>query len=590
MVSPVHAARAAVNRLGKTDELRGFALTIGGLFLALLCAILGFEIGMIILLVISVLGEGLLARSSKTAEIFDQAAFGRPMRFALRAVVLLVGTEGIDGIAAWRTFAILAVAYALLLCVRALHKTYRLEGPLKPMETRNIPGGPRIYETPHPRTAEVVVSQLLVLVPALVGAPWWTIAAAGTVALVLLGRATIPDARGSWRLRQQKRATGYTGPLREIQNFLDEYEPEVIVHLSGPQAAAYQINTWLEALESLNQRVFIVIRDHNLFTKMGSTSIPSLELQDPGELLMLDFSSAKVALYPSNTGNNIHLLRLPTLMSAFIGHGDSDKSASNNPFSRAYDELWVAGEAGADRYRVSGLGVHEDQYRFVGRPQVHAIRREPRLGEEAVPTVLYAPTWEGVNLDQEYSSVAAVGVQVITALLAADPPVRVVFKAHPFTGQRDAKYRADLAKIADLIDSAASRTGVDHRVIKGGSLNDWFNRSSAMITDISSVVSDFLASEKPYAVFNHTTLDDDAFRKAFPSTGAGTIIGRDGHGIAEFIEVVTQKVADEQSTKRADLATYLLGPQEQRTLEAFQNAIDAFIARSNADRASYRDA
>jgi hypothetical protein len=29
----------------------------------------------------------------------------------------------------------------------------------------------------------------------------------------------------------------------------------------------------------------------------------------------------------------------------FIGHGDSDKQASFNPFSRVYDEVWVAGAA-----------------------------------------------------------------------------------------------------------------------------------------------------------------------------------------------------------------------------------------------------
>lgn len=589
MVSPVRAAQAAFHRLGRTEELPGFLLSVGSLFLALLCAVAGLEIGALILLLLSVVGELVFeSRPSNASLLLEQAAFGPPMRFALRAVVGLVVSEHFDGVSAWRTFALVTVAYALVLCVRALHKTYREVGPLKPMETRNITGAPRIDEAPPRRAPEVAFTQVLVLAPALLGAPWWLIAVAGAVAIALLTAVTLPDARTSWRMRQQKRATGFTGPLRQVQEFIGDYQPDVIVHLSGPDTAAYQINTWLETLEALDRRVFIVLRDHPLFTHMGSTSIPTLELKDPGELLMLDFSSARVGLFPSNTGNNLHLLRLPTLMTAFIGHGDSDKSASNNPFSRAYDELWVAGEAGADRYRRSGLGMHEDQYRLVGRPQVHGIAREPRLGDETVPTVLYAPTWEGVNYEQEYSSVSAVGVRIVEALLAAEPPVRIVFKAHPFTGQRDAKYRAVLAQIAGLLDDAVANTGVDHRVIKGGSINEWFNRASAIVTDISSVVSDFLASEKPYAVFNHTDLDDRAFRDDYPSTGAGTIIGREGEGIAEFIDVVTQKADDTYAEARASLATYLLGPPERRTLEAFRASIDAFVARSDSERTAYR--
>jgi hypothetical protein len=590
MLSPVRAAQVAASRLGRTQELPGFAATVGALFLAVASAVAGLEIGALVLIAISLLGElAFERRPSAASTLLSQAAFGVPMRFALRLVVGLVVGGQIDSGAAWRTLAGVGFVHALLLCARSLHETYRLVGPLKPMRTRNIPGAPQIHDAPPRRSVEVVVSQALVLVPALVGARWWLVVLLSVVGFGLVAAASLPDMLASWRMRQRKRATGYTGPLGQIQDFLDEYQPEVIVHLSGPDTAAYQINTWLEALESLDRRVFIILRDPPLFGRMGSTRIPVLELRDPGELLMLDFSSAKIALYPSNTGNNIHLLRLPTLMSAFIGHGDSDKSASNNPFSRAYDELWVAGEAGADRYRRSGLGVHEDQYRFVGRPQVHAITREPRLGDDPIPTVLYAPTWEGVNREQEYSSVSAVGVRIVQALLAADPPVRVVFKAHPFTGQRDAKYRAVLNRISALVDDASTRTGIDHRIVKGGSINEWFNRASALVTDISSVVSDFLTSEKPYAVFNHTDLDDAAFRAEFPSTGAGLTIGRDGSGIGEFIDTVTRVVPDAHAEARATLATYLLGPPEDRSLESFQAAIDALIVRSETERARYRD-
>jgi hypothetical protein len=590
MPSPVRAAQAALIRLSRSQDFPAFAATVGGLALAVVCAVLGLEIGALLLLLVSVAGELFLEQRRAGYSLrLTQAAFGLPMRFALRMIVALVATEHVDDVHAWRALAAAGVAEALVLCARGLHDTYREVGPLKPMRTRNVPGAPSIEPAPPRHAMEIVASQLLVLVPALAGAPWWLVVISAVIGISLLVQASAPDMLASWRMRQQKRATGFTGPLRQVQSFIDEYRPEVIVHLSGPDTAAYQINTWLEALESLDRRVLIILRDPPLFSRMGSTTIPALELRDPGELLMLDLSAAKIALFPSNTGNNIHLLRLPTLMSAFIGHGDSDKSASNNPFSRAYDELWVAGEAGADRYRRSGLGVHEGQYRFVGRPQVHAISREPRLGADEVPTVLYAPTWEGVNHEQEYSSVSAVGVRIVESLLAAEPPVRVVFKAHPFTGQRDAKYRFVLARIAGLIDDAAARTGIDHRVVKGGSINEWFNRATALVTDISSVVSDFLASEKPYAVFNHTDLDDAAFRAEYRSTSAGTMIGRNGRGITEFIDVVTRAGADEHAEARGALATYLLGPPQHRSLESFQAAINAMIARSEADRAAYRD-
>jgi hypothetical protein len=588
MASPASFLRALASRLGHNSELPGLLLVNGLPCVALLLVMVGQDLAAVVVVLVSAAAEWWLERRSPlSAMLLRQASAGPPLRFAVRVVIALLATSRFDDRSAMYAFVVVAILVVSGLCGRALHAEYRRIGPLRPMRTRHIPGPTRIDEEPTSRPALATTVPLAALAPAVFGAPWWVVLIVGVAAFAALLAGTVPDVLTSWRMRSAKRATGFTPQLSAVQAFLDEYRPEVIVHLSGPDTAAYQINTWIEALEALDQRVFVVLRDHPLFERMAPSTLPTLSLPAPGELLMLDFSMAKVALYPSNTGNNIHLLRLPTMMSAFIGHGDSDKSASNNPFSRVYDELWVAGEAGADRYRRSGLHIPEDQFRFVGRPQVHAIAPTPRVDEAEVPTVLYAPTWEGVNQHQEYSSLRAIGVRLIDALLA-DGSVRVVYKPHPFTGQRDAKYRAAHAAIARRLDDAKLRTGIDHRVVTKGSLTDWMNHSTALVSDISSVLSDWLAGEKPYAVFNHTGVSTKEFREQYPSSAAATILDGEAHGVDEFLDVITGRGPDQLSEYRSKLATYLLGPPEQRSIEAFRDAVTTFVARSERERSVYR--
>ena len=69
-----------------------------------------------------------------------------------------------------------------------------------------------------------------------------------------------------------------------------------------------------------------------------------------------------------NVGKNIHMLRIRGLRGVFVGHGDSDKEASFNPFTKVYDEVWVAGQAGRDRYIRAQVGVRDENVYEVGRP------------------------------------------------------------------------------------------------------------------------------------------------------------------------------------------------------------------------------
>ena len=66
-------------------------------------------------------------------------------------------------------------------------------------------------------------------------------------------------------------------------------------------------------------------------------------IPDPVDFMTFTLPDVRVAMYTANVGKTIHMLREPGVQHVFIGHGDSDKTASFNPFSKVYSEIWVAG-------------------------------------------------------------------------------------------------------------------------------------------------------------------------------------------------------------------------------------------------------
>ncbi|KRV46398.1 hypothetical protein AQ490_10800 [Wenjunlia vitaminophila] len=126
----------------------------------------------------------------------------------------------------------------------------------------------------------------------------------------------------------------------------------------------------------------------------------------------------------------------------------------------------------------------------------------------------------------------------------------------------------------------------EHQVISGSrpALYSCFNQSHLLISDVSSVVSDYLASEKPYAVANTSGLEEQQFRERFPTVRAATLLDPSGDGIPELLESVRVPAMDHLAAARAELKTYLLGPAEPRSLERFNEAVLALAAKADERR------
>ena len=452
--------------------------------------------------------------------------------------------------------------------------------------------------------------------------------------------------------------------LETVDNWLREYQPTVMLYFSGSKESAYQVNMWLETMEQIAGRPLIVLRERAIAAQLGPTAVPVICVPGGTHLMNLDLSSVRVALYAANVGKNIHLLRVPTMKHVFIGHGDSDKIASVNPYSKVYDEVWTAGQAGRDRYALTDVGVRDDVIVEVGRPQLAPIEVGNGISRNPIPTVLYAPTWEGWDDNPGNTSLLLAGENIIRRLVEAPQPVRVIYKPHPFTGIRDphaqvvherikamlsaattarahesrwaettAKYSAELAAASvDLARIEAELTALstpgrpaadeaeesrvsladrhrmeqtgrlraewndaywrsfgwwEHRVVVGAepTLYDCFNQSDAMVSDISSVVSDFIASGKPYAVTDSGELGEEEFKRQNTAVRAAVILSNDAAELEQLLAAVADPKDDPLIGARRDLKRYLLGPDEPSSMEQFNAAIVALAAKSEARNA-----
>jgi hypothetical protein len=303
----------------------------------------------------------------------------------------------------------------------------------------------------------------------------------------------------------------------------------------------------------------------------------------PGSVDFMTFAlpDIRVAMYTANVGKTIHMLREPGVRHVFIGHGDSDKSASSNPFSKVYSEIWVAGEAGRDRYRRANVGIHDEDIIEVGRPQLDGID----VFTGAVPadvTVLYAPTWEGWTNDPAHTSVVRTGPALVERLVAL-PGVRVVYKPHPLTGTVSKAAAGADERIRATVTRAAARPGAAaHRIAVGPkpTLYDCFNDADVLVADISSVLTDFIESQKPYVVANLTGLTDDDFREAFPSASAAYLLDPAAEQVGAVLDLV--RGGDPLAEQRRTLKHYLLGPDEPSAQERFAAAVDAAHDRAVA--------
>ncbi|SDQ68046.1 CDP-glycerol glycerophosphotransferase family protein [Quadrisphaera sp. DSM 44207] len=499
-------------------------------------------------------------------------------RIALEQALLLVFVVQLDQLsAATRAAVVVAVAvYQLLRMAHAAqgHAVERLAVPRA--QVRGIAGAPVLRTRLSPLLADQG-QELLVAASALPGiALVWALATGSHVllapaAVLMALAAAAVVARGGVDVLALVRRPRGARLFTAVHEAVVRHRPDVVLYAAdGGPRDAHWVTPWLDVLDDLDRPALVVVRDPGLFDALPPARTPVVCLPGHRDVRALALPDTRVALYVSNSADNVRLLRDPGLRSAFIGHGDSDKSSSTNPVMKAYDEVWVAGEGARARLLRADVGVRADAVRVVGRPQVRRVQRRTAARTGAPVTVLYAPTWEGGSGDPAECSLLHSGLAVVERLLALGD-VRVLYRPHPNTGSRDPR----VARESQRIRAALARAGAPHAVVEAPATDVYtaLNAADVLVTDITSVITDFLASGKPYLVVNGSDLDDAAFRDRYPSSAGAQLVGRGGEGLEAAL--ADARGADSMRPAREALRVHLIGPPAEDPVGVFSAAIDA---------------
>ena len=335
------------------------------------------------------------------------------------------------------------------------------------------------------------------------------------------------------------------------------YQPEFYIYTSRPDDASYQVMMWLPYLARTKKK-FAIITRNNVPAKALSelTDAPIITCPKSADLEKTLVPSLGAVFYVNASSGNGEMIRHQEYTHVYLGHGDSDKPPSYNPTHAMYNRIFAAGQAATERYGAHGVTISPEKFEIVGRPQLESVEVTTELPAEGSTTVLYAPTWRG-HVDETMLHSLPVAPQMITELIRRG--MTVVFRPHPFSYEFEEDAET-IRQIQEALEEDRLRSGRPHvfgdAAEKEMDVIECMNLSDAMISDVSSVVSDYLYSGKPFAM-TAVSAQGENFIEQYPIARASYVLNGDLSNLDEVLEALLE--TDPERNNRLKYRSFYLG-------------------------------
>ena len=394
----------------------------------------------------------------------------------------------------------------------------------------------------------------------------------------------------SWLRRQGKRAAR---SLARRMRDLGQVEPEgfdlddipradVALYFPDGPPKLYQLAQWLPVFEAHDHlTTLVIVRQVEAYDALaGRTSLRVILVPRYENLMaLLDRADFHAVVYVNNGWTNFQALSFQRAVHIHVNHGESDKICMVSNQAKAYDKVFVAGEAAVRRHRAALAWFDEAHLVRVGRPQLDLAIPAALVPSER-RTITYAPTWEGEDEANNYTSVDRYGPRIIDAALTQSG-VRVIYKPHPrVADSEDPGVQRGHAAILKAMNAAiAQDPTAGHAVMLDADVLGVIRSTDLLIADISSVTLDhlYLRPQAPIVLTDRRT-DRDALMADSPVAAGAHIVDESTIGsftgdLARILE------SDDHAVRRAELRHLYFdglepGDSTVRFWQELQRAID----------------
>jgi CDP-Glycerol:Poly(glycerophosphate) glycerophosphotransferase len=332
----------------------------------------------------------------------------------------------------------------------------------------------------------------------------------------------------------------------ELDNIPDA---DIALYFADQPAKLYQLTQWLPIFEQQQDlTTIVVVRNIESYLELQKiTTLQVLLVPRYEDLMALyDRASFHAVVYVNNGWTNFQSLSFQQAVHIHVNHGESDKICMVSNQAKAYDKVFVAGQAAIDRHRAAIAWFDYSHLIPVGRPQLDLDVKNPLPDTELI-TITYAPTWEGEDEANNYTSVDLYGVEIANAALTT-PGARFVYKPHPrVIDSTDPNVRAQHKEIVELIKNA----GGEHRYVPRGNILGVLPETDLLIADISSVTLDhlYLSPAAPIIVTDRRS-DRAQLLVDSPMVSATEVI--DAHSVKDIGIMITAALQEDTHFDQRD--------------------------------------